>query len=88
MTGADQVTEAAQPGSPGIVCLSDGLAVTAPRVVCQFSCGAASAVATKLTDWECGFVDSLQRQIAEGHRPTEKQTAWLNAIWEKATARG
>ncbi len=28
--------------------LSDGLAVTPPRVVCQFSCGAASAVATKL----------------------------------------
>jgi 3'-phosphoadenosine 5'-phosphosulfate sulfotransferase (PAPS reductase)/FAD synthetase len=33
---------------PAGVLLSDGLAVTAPRVVCQFSCGAASAVATKL----------------------------------------
>lgn len=48
MTGADDLTEAAQPGAPGIVRSSDGLAVTAPRVVCQFSCGAASAVATKL----------------------------------------
>lgn len=34
---------------PGHVGSNDGFGVTAPRVVCQFSCGAASAVATKLT---------------------------------------
>lgn len=34
--------------------LSEGLAVTAPRVICQFSCGAASAVATKLALAEYG----------------------------------
>lgn len=42
----------------------------------------------RLTDWECQFVDSLQRQIVNGHRPTEKQAARLNAIWEKATEKG
>lgn len=51
MTGATEFDEAGQPGTPGIVLSSDGLAVSgrsAPRIVCQFSCGAASAVATKL----------------------------------------
>lgn len=42
----------------------------------------------RLTDWECGFVDSLQRQLVEGRRPTEKQKARLDEIWEKATAKG
>lgn len=39
----------------------------------------------KLTDWECQFVDSLQRQIAQGRRPTEKQISTLDNVWEKAT---
>lgn len=39
MTGADQVTEAEQPGPPGIVCLSDGLAVTAQPVVVAYGGG-------------------------------------------------
>lgn len=39
---------------PGHVGSNDGFGVTAPRVVCQFSCGAASAVATKII-------------LAEGH---------------------
>lgn len=34
--------------TPGALRLNDLLADTPPRVVCQFSCGAASAVATKL----------------------------------------
>ena len=33
----------------------------------------------RLTDWECGFVDSLQRQIADGRRPTPKQIETLRA---------
>lgn len=48
MTGATDIDQAAQPDSPGIVRSSDGLAVTALRVIAQFSCGAASAVATKM----------------------------------------
>ena len=42
----------------------------------------------RLTDWECQFVDSLQRQLAEGRRPTEKQSTRLDEIWEKAIAKG
>lgn len=42
----------------------------------------------KLSDWECGFVDSLQRQLSEGRRPSAKQIATLDRVWEKATARG
>jgi len=42
----------------------------------------------KLTDWECGFVDSLQRQLAEGRRPSAKQIETLDTIWERATKRG
>lgn len=42
----------------------------------------------KLTLWECGFVDSLQRQIADGRRPSAKQVETLDTIWEHATARG
>ena len=42
----------------------------------------------KLSDWECGFVDSLQRQIADGRRLSGKQVETLDNIWESATARG
>lgn len=42
----------------------------------------------KLTDWELGFVDSLQRQLAEGRRPSAKQIDTLDTIWERATKRG
>lgn len=42
----------------------------------------------RLTDWECGFVDSLQRQLAEGRRPSVKQIETLDTIWERATKRG
>ena len=42
----------------------------------------------RLSDWECGFVDSLQSQIAAGRRPTLKQIDTLDAIWERATSRG
>lgn len=42
----------------------------------------------RLTEWECGFVDSLQKQIADGRRPSAKQIEALDKIWERATARG
>lgn len=42
----------------------------------------------RLNDWELGFVDSLEKQIANGYRPTPKQIEALDQIWERATARG
>lgn len=42
----------------------------------------------RLSDWELGFVDSLQRQLADGRRPTAKQIETLDTIWERATKRG
>lgn len=39
----------------------------------------------RLTDWERGFIDSIQRQL----RPlSEKQDATLNAIWDRVTQKG
>jgi hypothetical protein len=43
---------------------------------------------SRLTDWERGFVDSLQNQIASGRRPSPKQVETLDDIWGRATARG
>ncbi len=42
----------------------------------------------RLSDWERGFVDSIQRQLASGRTLTEKQEEQLELIWEKATANG
>ncbi|MCK9988892.1 MAG: hypothetical protein AzoDbin1_05364 [Azoarcus sp.] len=42
----------------------------------------------RLSDWELGFVDSLQRQLAEGRRPSAKQVETLDTIGERATKRG
>ena len=42
----------------------------------------------RLSDWEAGFVDSLQRQIAEGRRPSPKQVETLDLLWTKVTERG
>lgn len=42
----------------------------------------------RLTEWECGFVDSLRRQIEQGRRPTQKQIDALDTVWEKATKAG
>jgi ferritin-like metal-binding protein YciE len=42
----------------------------------------------RLTDWEREFVDSLRRRIEGGIRPTTSQIETLDAVWEKATARG
>ncbi len=40
----------------------------------------------RLNGWECGFIDSLQRQIYDDRGPTPKQIEILDRIWEKATA--
>lgn len=42
----------------------------------------------RLSVWELGFVDSLRRQIVQGHRPSPKQIETLDSVWEKATAKG
>jgi hypothetical protein len=72
MTNMSKFDDAGQPGMPGIVLLSDGLAVTPPRVVCQFSCGAASAVATKLALAQygdrCVIVNAFVKQEHDDNR--------------------
>lgn len=40
---------------------------------------------SKLTDWERSFIDSISRQLADGHRLSEKQAERLDAIWERVT---
>lgn len=37
----------------------------------------------KLTGWEDGFVRSLQRQLAEGRVPSEKQSRVLDDLMER-----
>lgn len=41
-----------------------------------------------MTEWECNFIDSLQRQLAAERQPSPKQIEVLDRIWEKVTARG
>lgn len=43
---------------------------------------------SRLNDWERGFIDSIERQIANGTRLTNKQAEALNEVWERATAKG
>lgn len=40
---------------------------------------------SKLTDWERGFVDSLEHQLAASRRLTDKQVETLDAIWDRIT---
>lgn len=39
----------------------------------------------KLSDWERNFIDSIGKQMAEGHSLTDKQVERLEEIWEKVT---
>ncbi len=39
----------------------------------------------KLTDWERSFIDSIERQIAQGHTLSQKQADTLDSIWERVT---
>jgi hypothetical protein len=43
---------------------------------------------SRLTDWERTFIDSIKARIDRGQVLTPKQTETLDAIWERATARG
>jgi len=40
---------------------------------------------SRLTDWERGFVDSIN---AQGRPLSEKQAATLDALWERVMAKG
>jgi hypothetical protein len=41
-----------------------------------------------LNEWECGFVESLTRQIEVGRQLSLKQIVMLDRLWEKATRNG
>lgn len=43
---------------------------------------------SRLTGWECTFLDSINAQIVAGRRLSEKQDERLNEIWERATSKG
>jgi len=43
---------------------------------------------SRLSDWECGFIQSLREQIEKDKAPTAKQIERLDIIWNRATARG
>jgi len=40
---------------------------------------------SKLTDWERGFINSLEHQLEQGRTLSEKQADTLDAIWERVT---
>ena len=41
---------------------------------------------SKLSDWERGFLDSVDTQLGRGKALTEKQDERLTTIWERVTA--
>ncbi len=43
---------------------------------------------SRLTDWERTFIDSLRNWVDGGCGVTKRQQGTLEAIWEKATAKG
>lgn len=43
---------------------------------------------SRLTEWECKFIDSIRNQIEEGRKLSPNQEETLNRIWEDATASG
>lgn len=43
---------------------------------------------SKLTDWERGFIESIQSQLAKGKSLSPKQDEKLSSIWEKITEDG
>jgi len=40
------------------------------------------------TDWELGFLETIEDQLADRGFLSEKQVSILNRIWEKCTERG
>ena len=43
---------------------------------------------SRMTEWECSFVESLDEQLFDTKSLSTKQIDVLNRIWEKVTARG
>jgi hypothetical protein len=43
---------------------------------------------SRLSEWDASFIDSIKRQLIDGRSLTKKQAETLDAIWERATARG
>lgn len=43
---------------------------------------------SQMNEWECEFIESISNRLAEDSPLSEKQIEKLNAIWEKATAKG
>jgi len=42
----------------------------------------------RLDDWSRTFIDSIKRQMEAGRALSEKQADTLEAIWQRATAKG
>lgn len=43
---------------------------------------------SRLTEWERTFIDSINDQLGRGRSLTPKQADTLEAIWDRATAKG
>lgn len=43
---------------------------------------------SRLTDWERGFIDSIERQLASGRQLSQKQADTLDETWERVTSKG
>lgn len=43
---------------------------------------------SRMSEWECSFIDSIRQQLLKGIRLSEKQVDKLNSIWEQVTERG
>ena len=42
----------------------------------------------RLSDWENGFIESIEEQMLKGLELSKKQDDRLSIVWEKATERG
>lgn len=43
---------------------------------------------SRLSEWDCTFLDSIKKQLERGIALTIKQTDKLDEVWEKATKKG
>lgn len=43
---------------------------------------------SRMSEWECSFIDSIRQQLLSGNRLSAKQLDKLNSIWEQVTERG
>ena len=43
---------------------------------------------SRLSEWEASFVDSIAKQLRDGRSLSAKQAETLDAVWERATAKG